>query len=133
MQPSRFRFGKRNETYKMGIVIHTEYKGGPTLQDMSASFNIDVSGLGSTSDVWYQDASYRDTSGMLTFTKAEKTAMDVVLSKLGKTPRNQLKRVWSTLKLQSQFSGSIAGASVKTFINANIRKGQLVKICFCRN
>lgn len=118
---------KEMKRAKMGIVIHTEYKGGPTLQDMSASFNIDVSGLGSTSDVWYQDASYRDTSGMLTFTKAEKTAMDVVLSKLGKTFQGiNSKEFGEFLKLQSQFSGSIAGASVKTFINANIRKGQLV-------
>lgn len=125
--PVNSDLAKEMKRAKMGIVIHTEYKGGPTLQDMSASFNIDVSGLGSTPDVWYQDASYRDTSGTLTFTKAEKTAMDVVLSKLGKTFQGiNSKEFGEFLKLQSQFSGSIAGASVKTFINANIRKGQLV-------
>ena len=121
--PTDSELGKEISSADMGIIIHTEYSGGPTLQDMSASFNIDVSGLGKVKGLWYQDASYRDVSGNATLTKKETTELDVLLSKMGKAFRGiNSKEFAEILKMQSQLTGQIAGASVKTFINSKVRE-----------
>jgi hypothetical protein len=120
--PVNSELGAEIKKAKMGIVIHTKYSGGPTLQDMSASFNIDVSGMGKVSGLWYQDASYRDVSGNATFTSKELTEMDVVLSKLGKAFQQiNSKEFAEILKMQDQLTGGLVGASLKTFINSQIR------------
>lgn len=121
--PADSELGKEISSADMGIIIHTEYSGGPTLQDMSASFNIDVSGLGKVKGLWYQDASYRDVSGNATLTKKETTELDVMLSKMGKAFRGiNSKEFAEILKMQSQLTGQLAGASVKTFINSKVRQ-----------
>lgn len=121
--PADSELGKEISSADMGIIIHTEYSGGPTLQDMSASFNIDVSGLGKVKGLWYQDASYRDVSGNATLTKKETTELDVLLSKMGKAFRGiNSKEFAEILKMQSQLTGQLAGASVKTFINSKVRQ-----------
>ena len=125
--PTSSDLGKEISKAKMGIVIHTEYKGGPTLQDMSASFNIDVSGMGKVSGVWYQDASYKDVSGNATLTTKETTALDVILSKAGKAFRGiNSKELNTLLKMQDTMTGQFAGAKLSTFINSHIREQKYV-------
>jgi len=55
----------------IGIVFHTEYVGGPTLQDTDAKFGFDSSVLGQASGVWHRDAIIKDLSGTVTLTKEE--------------------------------------------------------------
>ena len=64
---------------KMGIVWHTTYTG-ETLQSMRASFGANISGLTKTSDVWFTDADYKDTSGTVNFNKSETDKITAVLS-----------------------------------------------------
>lgn len=120
--PDNSDLARQIKAAEIGIIIHTEYKGGPTLQDMSASFNIDVSGLGQTKDVWYQDASYRDVSGSGTMTKKETTELGVVLSRMGKAfQKINSKEFSEILKMQEQLSGGTVGAGIKTYVNSKIR------------
>ena len=70
----------------MGIVWHTTYTGD-TLQSMRASFGASISGLTKTSDVWFTDADYKDTSGTVNFNKSETDKITAVLSLAGKTFR----------------------------------------------
>jgi len=62
--------GRTIRTSKIGIVFHTTYTGD-ALQDMKASFGVDISKLNKPSSVWMDDATYKDTSGKSTFTEAE--------------------------------------------------------------
>jgi hypothetical protein len=125
--PSDSDLGKEIKKSKVGIVIHTKYSGGPTLQDMSASFNIDVSKFGKVSGLWYQDAEYKDVSGRAMLTKKETTELDVILSKAGKAFRGINSRDFNTLlKMQDTMEGQFAGAKLKTFINSNIREQKYV-------
>ena len=56
---------------KIGIIFHTMYEGD-NLADMTANFNIDVSGLkGKSPDVWVDDAYIKDYSGAATLTDKE--------------------------------------------------------------
>ena len=52
---------------KIGIVWHTTYTGN-ALEDMKASFGVNISGLKNSSSVWMDDATYKDTAGKTTFT-----------------------------------------------------------------
>lgn len=121
--PTDSELGKTINKSNMGIIIHTKYSGGPTLQDMTATFNIDVSGFGNVKGLWYQDAEYKDVSGNATLTSKETTELDVILSKAGKAFRGiNSKEFNAILKMQESMIGGIAGASIKTFINSKIRQ-----------
>ena len=105
---------------KMGIVFHTTYSG-KTMEDMSASFSVNLRGLAKTSDVWYSDAEYRDTSGSINFNKTETTAITKVLSQAGKTFHT----------LNSEFLNIISqnddiNIMIKTYNNTKVRTGQKI-------
>ena len=105
---------------KMGIVWHTTYTGD-TLQSMRASFGASISGLTKTSDVWFTDADYKDTSGTVNFNKSETDKITAVLSLAGKTFR----------KMSSNFMKQLMGRDdivtlIKTFNNTKVREGQAI-------
>ena len=118
--------GKKIQRAKIGIVFNTTYTGD-TLQDMKASFGADISGLRQTSSVWMDDATYKDTSGKSTFTKEETAAVTKVLSQTGKTfQKISGPKLRSFIKLQEGMTGSLAGASLKTYNNSKVRAGQKI-------
>ena len=104
---------------KMGIVFHTTYSG-KTMEDMSASFNVNLRGLSKSSDVWYSDATYKDTSGTINFNKTETKEITNVLSKAGKT--------FQTLKADvlNHIGNSDINILVKTFNNTKVREGEKI-------
>jgi hypothetical protein len=55
----------------MGIVWHTEYTGGPTINDMQANFGFNAKSLGNSNDVWLADATIDDVSGTVSMTDDE--------------------------------------------------------------
>ena len=69
--PADSDLAKQMLSADIGIVFHTEYVGGPTLQDTDAKFGFDSSVLGQASGVWHRDAIIKDLSGTVTLTKAE--------------------------------------------------------------
>ena len=71
-------FGKFINKVKLGIIFHTEYKGAK-LEDMKASFNINIKKLRKSNSIWFDDASYKDVSGMITLTKDETDKLDKMI------------------------------------------------------
>mgnify|MGYP000700534724 CR=1 FL=1 len=65
--PTDSDLGKVINKANIGVVWHTTYTG-KVLQDMKASFGVNISGLSKPSSVWMDDATYKDTSGKSTFT-----------------------------------------------------------------
>jgi len=116
--------GKQISNAKIGVVWHTTYNG-KELQDMKASFGVNISGLSKTSSVWQDDATYKDISGSATFTQAETEAITAELSIAGRTFKtinsSLLKRF---LDLQDGFTGVLIGLSLKTYNNIKVREGQ---------
>jgi hypothetical protein len=104
----------------MGIVWHTTYSG-EKLEDMRASFGVNIGGLSKTNDVWFSDANYQDTSGTVNFNKAETTSFTNILSLAGKQFR----------KLDSLFLNELPKQTnllilIKTFTNVKVREGQKI-------
>ena len=59
--PTSSKLAKSMLAAQVGVVFHTAYSG-KTLETMKASFNIDISHLKQTKDVWFRDASFTDAS-----------------------------------------------------------------------
>ena len=68
--PADSKLAKTMEAAQLGVVFHTSYTG-KTIQDMKASFNIDIGHLTTTKDVWFRDASFTDASASVTFTEQD--------------------------------------------------------------
>ena len=124
--PVDSKLGASINRAKVGIVWHTTYTGS-ALQDMTASFGVDISGLNKTSSVWMDDATYKDTSGNATFTAAETEKVTAILSQVGTTFRKiHAGQLNSFLRLQASMTGALAGASLKTYNNSMVRAGEKI-------
>ena len=112
---------------KIGVVWHTTYAGN-ALQDMKASFGVNIKGLNKPSSIWMDDATYKDVAGKATFNQKETELVTKILSDTGKTfQRISSPQLTKFLKLQDSFTGTLAGASLKTYNNSKVRVGETIK------
>ncbi len=117
-------FGKQIKASKIGIVWHTTYTGN-ALQDMKASFGVDIKGLSKPTSVWMDDATYKDVAGKATMTEKETEAVTKSLSGAGKTfQKINSGMLTKFLNIQNNFTGNLAGASLKTYYNSKVRQGK---------
>ena len=117
-------FGSQIKKAKIGVVWHTTYTG-KELQDMKASFGVNISGLKDVSSVWMDDATFKDVSGSATMTQSETDAITKELSIAGKTFQSiNSPMLTKFLNLQNSFTGALVGAGLKTYNNINVRQGK---------
>jgi len=118
--------GRAVSKAKVGIVWHTTYSGSK-LEDMTASFAVDISGLKKPSSIWMDDATYKDASGTATFNVKETESVTNILSQTGKTFQKIngpiLKKF---INLQQSMTGAIVGAKLSTYNNSKVRAGQKI-------
>lgn len=117
------KMGKEISSSKLGIVFHTTYSGS-TIEGLSASFGAKLP-TGS-SDVWMDDATYKDTTGYGNMTAGETLKLTKALTNTGKSFHG-IKQ--SDLKKFNDIQGVLnskgaAGASYKTYTNTLIRSGK---------
>ena len=109
----------------MGIVFHTEYKGGPTLSDMNARFGVNLNQLKDSDSVWYVSAEYPDKSGKIVNTQRETRKLREVLSLAGKEFHNIDSGVLEALlAMEESYPSAAIGSRLKTFNNSKIRQGK---------
>ena len=108
---------------KMGIVFHTTYSGS-SIDTLSASFGANAPK--STSDVWTDDATYKDVTGYGNMTAKETLALTKALTSTGKyfhgITKKDLKKFNDVQDTMN--SKGAAGASYKTYCNSLIRAGK---------
>ena len=108
---------------KMGIVFHTTYSGS-SIDTLSASFGANAPK--STSDVWTDDATYKDVTGYGNMTAKETLALTKALTNTGKyfhgITKKDLKKFNDVQNTMN--SKGAAGASYKTYCNSLIRAGK---------
>ena len=105
---------------QIGIVFHTSYTG-KALEDMKASFNIDINNLTTTKDVWFRDASFVDASGTATFTEQETKQITYILSDIG-----NLFRGINPVVLNRIATSDVIRTQIKTFNNSKVRAGEVI-------
>lgn len=109
---------KRMMAAELGIVWHTSYTG-PSLEDMKASFNIDISKLNQTKNVWFRDASFVDASGTATFTLDETQEITGILSEAGSIFRTISARTLNEIATNETFR-----IQIKAWNNLKVREGK---------
>jgi hypothetical protein len=104
----------------MGIVWHTTYVG-PALEDMKASFGVDIGHLKQTRNVWFRDASFVDATGTATFTAPETAALNSILTAAG-----NLFRTISARTLNEIATNDAYKVQIKAWNNSKVREGQAI-------
>jgi len=118
--PVDSKLAQMMQAAQIGIVFHTSYTG-KALEDMKASFNIDINNLATTKDVWFRDASFVDASGTATFTQQETKQITYILSDVG-----NLFRGINPVVLNRIATNDIIRTQIKTFNNSKVRAGQVI-------
>lgn len=119
--PVNTKLAKMMMAAQLGIVFHTSYTG-KDIENMKASFNIDIGHLTSTKDVWFRDASFTDASGSATFTEKETAELTSILSQAG--------RLFTTipaLTMNKISSSETYLTQIKTYNNTKVREGQEIR------
>jgi hypothetical protein len=115
--------GKEISSAKLGIVFHTTYSGS-SIDTLSASFGAKLPSK--SSDVWMDDATYKDTTGYGNMTATETLKLTNVLTSVGKAfhgiTNKDLKKFMDIQ--QTLNSKGASGASYKTYTNSLIRTGK---------
>ena len=118
--PSDIKLARSMLDAQIGVVFHTSYTG-KKMQDMKASFNVDLGGLTNTKDVWFRDASFVDTSGSATFTEEETKQLTTILSLAGRIFQSI-----SSMTLNRISTNEVIKTYIKTFNNAKVREGKKI-------
>lgn len=115
--PADSELGNQLSKAKFGIVWHTKYTGGPTIQDTKASFNVKANEFKPSKDVWFDDAEFKDVSRTAMFTANEANA---ALKEIAKMKR-VLPQVRSAIK--KAFAVKSVLTDLIKFNNMKIREG----------
>ena len=119
--PKKSDLANQISASKMGIVFHTRYTGD-SLPEMNASFDVDVSSMKQTSNVWFRDAEYEDVSGSASMTEKETAQITGILSGAGRLFRqlnpNILKYIQNHKDVNIQ---------IKAYTNTKIREGRPIE------
>ena len=119
--PANTKLAKMMQAAQLGIVFHTAYTG-KDIENMKASFNIDIGHLTTTKDVWFRDASFTDASGSATFTEKETADLTSILSQAGR-----LFNTIPALTLNKIASSETFLTQIKTYNNTKVREGQEIR------
>tara|TARA_Y100000294_G_scaffold20741_1_gene17613 strand:- start:3364 stop:4587 length:1224 start_codon:yes stop_codon:yes gene_type:complete len=107
---------------KLGIIFHTSYSGR-TMDKLKASFGVNVRSFNNSSAVFFSDASYKDTSGVATFTSSESDSYDAQL----RMAMGSIKKGKSVLELMKRQKNLLSvGARLKIFFNDYVKRGKSV-------
>ena len=112
--------GKKLKNAKIGIIFHTSYDGA-SLADMKATFGATVAGLNPSNDVWFDDATYKDYTGIASLTKLENNEISRTLGQANLTLRKINANKFDVILGNPEFAGYI-----KPFINNMVRGGEQV-------
>ena len=119
--PKESDLAKQISTSKLGIVFHTRYVGD-SLPEMDANFDVDVSQMTQTPNVWFRDAEYEDVSGSAAMTEKETAQITGILSGAGRLFKqlnpNILKYIQNHKDVNIQ---------IKAYTNTKIREGRPIE------
>ena len=115
--PVNSQLGQRISRAKLGIIFHTRYEGD-SLETMQAEFGVNVSSLNQHADVWFDDATYKDYTGIASLTPTENVRIQRYQAATLKTMEKIGQQRFDIVLANKEFA-----RTVKPFINQSIRQG----------
>jgi hypothetical protein len=118
--PVDTQLGQRIARAKLGIIFHTSYEGS-SLAEMKAGFMVNVQGFNQIADVWFDDATYKDYTGIASLTPTENNKISAMMSSTHKTIEKIGQQRFDIILSNKEFARNI-----KPFINKMVRGGTQV-------
>lgn len=118
--PVASALGKRIAQAKIGIIFHTAYEG-PSLPEMRASFGASVAGLTPSSAVWFDDATYKDFTGIASLTPEENDAISRTIGQAAITLKKVNQSKFNVILGNPEFN-----TYIKPFVNNMVRGGEQI-------
>ena len=115
--PVDTQLGQRIARAKLGIIFHTSYEG-PSLAEMKAGFMVNVQGFNQTADVWFDDATYKDYTGIASLTPTENNKITALMNSTYKTIEKIGQQRFDIILSNKEFARNI-----KPYINKMVRAG----------
>lgn len=112
--------GQRIANAKLGIIFHTSYEGG-SWENLTAKYAVSVAGLSQHPDVWFDDATYKDYTGIASLTPSENTKIQQTLAAALSTMQKVGPDNFNIILTNKEFARNI-----KPFINQMVRQGAQV-------
>ena len=118
--PVKSHLGERIREAKIGIIFHTSYSGD-TIDTMGAEFGVNTAAFNQTPNVWFDDATYKDYTGIASLTPSENTKIQRGLAATVQTMDKIGQQRFDLVLQDKEFARMI-----KPFINKQIRGGTQV-------
>tara|TARA_Y100001970_G_scaffold95948_2_gene120935 strand:+ start:4736 stop:5977 length:1242 start_codon:yes stop_codon:yes gene_type:complete len=117
--PTNTELAQRIQAANMGIVFHTSYEG-PSFASMKASYGVDVSAYKNASNVWVEDATYKNFSGTATMTKEETLNFKLTIKTVVDAYKRVPQKLFGAIETQKDFASIF-----EIYINSEVKKGKL--------
>jgi len=118
--PADSAVGQRIARAKFGIVFHTSYEGS-SLAEMKASYLVNIQGFEKHADVWFDDATYKDYTGIASLTPSENNQLIKMMNATNSTLEKLGQQRFNVIIENKEFS-----RYVKPFVNKSIRAGSQI-------
>jgi len=118
--PVKSHLGQRIAGAQIGIIFHTTYVGD-SWDGLSAEFGVNVSGFTQTKNVWFDDATYKDYTGVASLTPSEDAKIQKYLEATVATMDKIGQQRFDIVLADKEFNRMI-----KPFINQQIRGGSQI-------
>ena len=115
--PVDSQLGQQIARAKIGIIFHTSYEG-TSLADMKAGFLVNIQGLRKSADVWFDDATYKDYTGIASLTPTEDRKIQALMNSTYQTMEKIGQQRFDIILANKEFARNI-----KPFINKMVRAG----------
>lgn len=115
--PTDSELGQRIARAKLGIIFHTSYEG-ESLESMRAGYMVNIQGLNKSADVWFDDATYKDYTGIASLTPTEDRKIRSMMTATYNTMEKIGQSRFDIILTNKEFARNI-----KPYINRTVRSG----------
>ena len=106
------------QSARIGIVFHTSYTG-PRMDSLTTNFDVDITSLKKSKNVWFRSNRFVDVTGRATLTKSENAKLTSILSQCGSTFRTIPASLLNQIATNDTYR-----LHIMTFYNQKVRAGE---------
>ena len=121
---SKSELGRQISNARVGIVFHTKYSG-PSLSEMSASFDVSDNDFRSSSSVWAQKAQFQNIGGAANFTPREKDEFKKAIN-MARGSLTQSRTIMNDIQTGKKALG--IDTELRKFFNQQVRGGRMPNV-----
>ena len=109
------------ESARIGIVFHTTYTG-TRMDSLTTNFDIDITSLRKSKNVWFRTNRFMDVTGRATLTKSENDRLSSILTNSGKLFRQIPSALLNEIAVNDTYR-----IPIMTYYNQKVRVGEHIK------